>query len=118
MDAGRPYPVFFKSLSPSEGLAATEPYLRSSANSRYRVVCYRRPNVAKHLGRFRIERVGVIDNHDETFSTVGDTLPGKWRRDICTSREYEWRGLEIVGEFLGLASGSYIKDRFAFAQSR
>jgi hypothetical protein len=26
-----------------------------------------------HLGCFRIGRVGIIDNQDETFSAVGDT---------------------------------------------
>src|ERR1700758_696423 len=40
------------------------------------------PMYPNHLGRFRIGRVRVIDNQDETFSTVGNTLPHKWRRDI------------------------------------
>jgi hypothetical protein len=31
---------------------------------------------------FRIGRIGVINNQDETFSAVGDTLPRKWRGDI------------------------------------
>jgi hypothetical protein len=35
-----------------------------------------------HLGGFWIGRIRVVDNEDETFSTVGDTLPGKWWRDI------------------------------------
>jgi hypothetical protein len=35
-----------------------------------------------HLGCFRIGRVRIIDNQDETFSAIGDTLPHKWRRDI------------------------------------
>jgi hypothetical protein len=35
-----------------------------------------------HFGCFRIGRVGIIDNHDETFGAVGDLLPRKWRRDI------------------------------------
>ena len=35
-----------------------------------------------HLGGFRIGRVRIIDNQDETFSAVGDTLPRKWRRNI------------------------------------
>ena len=35
-----------------------------------------------HLGCFRIGRVGIIDNQDETFSAVGDTLLRKRRRDI------------------------------------
>ena len=30
----------------------------------------------------KIQRVGIIDNQDETFSAVGDTLPRKWWRDI------------------------------------
>src|SRR5262249_44558074 len=40
------------------------------------------PMYPNQLGCFRIGRVGIIDNQDETFSTVGDTLPRKWRRDI------------------------------------
>src|SRR5215468_10575046 len=40
------------------------------------------PMYPNHLGCFRIGRVRVIDNQDETFSAVGDTLPRKWWRDI------------------------------------
>src|SRR6516225_11676623 len=40
------------------------------------------PMYPNHLGCFRIGRVRIIDNQDETFSAVGYTLPSKWRRDI------------------------------------
>src|SRR5262245_54514821 len=40
------------------------------------------PMDPNHLGRFRIRRVGIIDNQDETLSAVGDTIPRKRRRDI------------------------------------
>jgi hypothetical protein len=33
-------------------------------------------------GCSRIGRVRIIDNQDETFSSVADTLPRKWRRSI------------------------------------
>ena len=35
-----------------------------------------------HLGCFRTGRIGIIDNQDEVFNAVGETLPRKWRRDI------------------------------------
>ena len=41
-----------------------------------------------HLGCFRIWRVGIIDNQDETFSAVGDTLPRKRQRDIFALAGY------------------------------
>src|SRR5215813_9799850 len=37
-----------------------------------------------HPGCFRIGRVRIIDNQNETFSAVGGILPRKWRRDIFT----------------------------------
>src|SRR6516162_11352462 len=40
------------------------------------------PVYPNHFGCFRIGRVRIINNQDETFSIVGDTLPRKWRRDI------------------------------------
>src|SRR6266571_597808 len=40
------------------------------------------PMYPNHLGCSRIGCIGIIDNQDETFSAVGDTLPRKWRRDI------------------------------------
>src|SRR6516162_4797349 len=40
------------------------------------------PMDPNHLGRFRIGRVRVVDNQDETFSTVRDILPRNWRRYI------------------------------------
>src|SRR5262249_13147034 len=40
------------------------------------------PMYPNHRGCFRIGRVRIIDNQDETFSAVRDTLPRKWRRDI------------------------------------
>src|SRR5262245_34114793 len=39
------------------------------------------PMYPNHLGCFRIWRVGIIDDQDETLSAVGDTLPRKRRRD-------------------------------------
>src|SRR6516162_1180640 len=39
------------------------------------------PMYPNHLGRFRIRRVGIIDNQNEAFSAVGDSLPRKRRRD-------------------------------------
>src|SRR3974377_2455245 len=40
------------------------------------------PMYPNHFGGFRIGRVGIIDNKDETLSAAGDTLPRKRRRDI------------------------------------
>ena len=42
------------------------------------------PMYPNNLGCLRIGRVGIIDNQDETFSSVGDTLPRERRRDIFT----------------------------------
>jgi len=41
-----------------------------------------------HLGCFRIGRVRIIDNQDETFSAVGDTLPRKWGETSSPSQVY------------------------------
>src|SRR6516164_3090370 len=40
------------------------------------------PMDPNHFGCFRVGRVGIIDNKDETFGSIGDTLPRKWRGDI------------------------------------
>src|SRR5215471_8632890 len=40
------------------------------------------PMYPDHLGCFRVGRVGIIDNQDETLSAVGNTIPCKRRRDI------------------------------------
>ena len=50
------------------------------------------------LRRFRIGRVGIIDNQDETFSAVGDTLPGKRRRDIFAFAGVLGRDVTILFE--------------------
>ena len=42
----------------------------------------RDPMYPNHLGCFRIGRIGIINNQDETFCAVGDALPRKWRGDI------------------------------------
>src|SRR5258707_9235450 len=76
-------PSLFEIIEPKEG-ALRQPCLacvlgQGPGLRRYVVDDPMYPN---HLGCFRIGRVGIIDNQDETFSAVGDTLPRKRRRDI------------------------------------
>jgi hypothetical protein len=42
------------------------------------------PMYPNHFGCFRIRRVRIIDNQDETLNALGHTLPSKWWRDIFT----------------------------------
>src|SRR6516162_3260010 len=80
---GAAIPCLFEIVKPKQG-ALRQPCLacvlgQALGIGRYVVDDPMYPN---HLGCFRIGRVRIIDNQNETFSAVGGTLPRKWRRDI------------------------------------
>src|SRR5215475_2763779 len=76
-------PRLFEIIEPKQG-ALRQPCLAYVLGQAFVIGRYvvDDPMYPNHLGCFRIGRVRIIDNQDETFSAVGDTLPGKWRRDI------------------------------------